>query len=135
MKELELVFEVLECCPYGVEALCFEDGGVIVFGTEVLDEDEAAAVFGGGRRVSVADVVGVLKGFDRAEEVGPGDGVDGVAELVVEVPDFLQNRFDFLDLHVPFHFIGGASDSTTQQSHRKTLAPPSNAKKRKKGNY
>ncbi|MED6142065.1 hypothetical protein PIB30_109852, partial [Stylosanthes scabra] len=55
MKELELVFEVLECSPYSVKALGFVEGGVIVFGTEVLDEDETNAVFGGGGGGEVTD--------------------------------------------------------------------------------
>lgn len=45
----------------------------------------------------------LLQGFDGVEEVSPRDRVDGVAQLVVEVPDLLQDRFDFVQLHVPFH--------------------------------
>lgn len=98
MKELELVFEVLERSPYSVKALGFVKGGIIVFGTEVLDEDETDAVFGGGGiigggggggEVTGANVVRVLKGFDGAKKVRPGNGVNSVAELVVKVPDFL----------------------------------------------
>ena len=53
MEELELVFEVLEGGPDGVEALGFADGGVavtvVVGGPEVLDENETGrAVIRGG---------------------------------------------------------------------------------------
>ena len=108
MEELELVFEVLEGGPDGVEALGFADGGVavtvVVGGPEVLDENETGrAVIRGG--VGKVRWRVVFEDFDGSEKVGSGDGVNGVAELVVEVPNFLHNRFDFLHLHIPFHFL------------------------------
>jgi len=105
MKELELVFEVLERSAYGVETLGFANGGVVIVvgRSEVLNKDETRAVSSGvsgrigkGRRV--------FEGFEGSEEVGSGNRVNCVAELVVEVPNFFENGFDFFHLHIPFHF-------------------------------
>lgn len=115
MEELELVFEVLEGGPDGVEALGFADGGVIVIvvvigdgeRSKVLDENETGGAVIGSGDGGVGKVRWrvVFEDFDGSEKVGSGDGVNGVAELVVEVPNFLHNRFDFLHLHIPFHFL------------------------------
>ena len=116
MEELELVFEVLEGGPDGVEALGFADGGVIVIvvvigdgeRSKVLDENETGGAVIGSGDGGVGKVrwrVVEFEGFDGSEKVGSGDGVNGVAELIVEVPNFLHNRFDFLHLHIPFHLL------------------------------
>jgi len=105
MKELELVFEVLERGPYSVETLGFANGGVVVVvgWSEVLNEDETRAVSSG-----VSGGIGkrrrVFEGFEGSEKVGSGNRVNCVAELVVEVPNFFENGFDFFHLHIPFHF-------------------------------
>lgn len=84
MEELELVFEVFEGGADGVEAPGLGDGGVDVGGAEFLGEYEAG---GGGGRIGIGFGD---QGFDGGEEMGSGDGEDGVAELVVDVPNLLQ---------------------------------------------
>lgn len=100
MEELELVFEVFEGGADGVEAPALGDGGVDVGGAEFLGEDEAGGGGGGRMGIGFGD-----QGFDGGEEMGSGDGEDGVAELVVEVPDLLQQRFDLIHLHLPHRII------------------------------
>lgn len=112
MEKFELVLEVLERGPYGVEAFGLLDGRVVVLvGPEVLHENEPGgpAIFLNGAvlvafaAVELLDLLGLPQGFDGVEEVSPRNRVDCIAQLVVKVPDFLQDRFDFLQLHVPFH--------------------------------
>lgn len=106
MKELELVFKILECGPNSVETLGFTNGGVVVVGG-VLNEDETRGVSSGvsggigkGRRV--------FEGFEGSEKVGSGNQVNCVAKLVVKVPNSFENGFDFFHLHIPFHFLSNS---------------------------
>lgn len=91
MEELELVFEVLECGPDAVEAPGLINGSLaipVLVGRKILDEDEAGGGFG-------------IEGFDGIEEMGSGDVEDGVTQLVVKIPDLLQQCLDLLHLHMP----------------------------------
>lgn len=112
MEEFELVLEVLEGGANGVQALGLEDRHVIVVDTELLDEDEsrpaALSIRIVVRRFLLpveAKLVGGFPGriLDRIEEMSPGNRVDGVAELVVQIPDFLEHGLNLVDLHFPFH--------------------------------
>lgn len=109
MEELELVLEVLEGGPDGVEAPRLRHHRFVLVGPEILDKHEPSPplTFPSGslhrhRRVLVF-AGGLAEGLDRFEEVGPGDCVDGVADLVVKVPDPLQQCLDLLHLHLPSH--------------------------------
>jgi len=116
MKELELVFEVLKRGPYGVETLGFAKGRVIIAvgRSKVLNKDETISSgvsgrIGKGRRV--------FEGFEGSKEVGSGNRVNCVAELVVKVPNFFENGFDFFHLHIPFHFrFQGKTETHTSQT-------------------
>lgn len=106
MENFKLVLEVLERGPNSIEALGFPNGGiVIVVETKVLDENKTSGpgngVVGGGSGGLLP--IGLSVKLDGAEEVSSGDGVNGVAKLVVQVPDLLQDSFDFVNLHFPFH--------------------------------
>lgn len=120
MKELELVFQILQSRADGVEALGLLHR--LIVDSELLDEHvptgRRPVVLGGGvgaeqlllvlllrllrrrwRRRRRLLLLRLPEGPDGAEEVRPRNGVDGVAELVVEVPDLLQNRLHLIDLH------------------------------------
>lgn len=111
MEEFELVLEVLEGGANGVQALGLENRHVIVVDPELLDEDESRPAALAVRVVVprlLLPVEAKLVGFpgrilDRIEEMSPGDRVDGVAELVVQIPDFLEHGLNLVDLHFPFH--------------------------------
>lgn len=120
MKELELVLEVLERGANGVEAPRLGHGRVPVHlrrrRPKILHEDEATlpvtATAAGvvpnplrrrRRRVDPGLLTGAgfAEGLDGFEEVGAGDRVDCVADLVVQIPDPLQHRLHLL--HLPSH--------------------------------
>ncbi|RWW44544.1 hypothetical protein BHE74_00049682 [Ensete ventricosum] len=105
MEELELVFEVLEGGSDGVETprLRRHRGAVLRSRQKIFGEHEPSlpvTAAGLRCRFQVAGV-GLGQGLDGAEEVGAREGVDGVADLVVEVPDPLQHLLDLL--HLPAH--------------------------------
>jgi hypothetical protein len=90
-KTLELVLEVLQRGADGVQAPVLlsqgRQGDDLVSAaraetqTPALDVHEAGGGCGGGGAAA-----------DSAQEVGAGEGVDGIADLVVEVPDGLQQH-------------------------------------------
>lgn len=113
MQELEVVLEVLERRPDGVQAPGLghrsRRGGqgrtAAVFLPESsssptsLDEDTPIPAAGAGAG-------GGARRRRGGEDVGGGDGEDGVAEAVVEVPDPLQNRLRVR--RVPSHHLAVA---------------------------
>lgn len=108
MKELKLVLEVLQRRADGVEApgLRYRGAFVLNFHPKILDVDEPTLPISltinlrSYQRRLVPSSAGVL---NQAEEVRARDSVDGVADLVMKVPDPLQNCFHLLHLHPPSH--------------------------------
>lgn len=108
MEVLKPVLEVLESGPDGVEALRLRHRRLVILRPESLHEHEAAATFSASSSVAAISCDPrlrldlILRGFGKGsggfEEMGPRYGVDGVADLVVEVTDPLQHR-----LHCPSH--------------------------------
>lgn len=100
MDELELVLEALEGGSDGIKPLGLGDGG-IVLEPELLHEDEPGPVVAGACLPGLvgAGVEGIVGLAEGLEEMGSGDGVDGIAELVVEVPYPLQHGLHLLQLH------------------------------------
>nr|GMC67100.1 uncharacterized protein LOC109165304 [Ipomoea batatas] len=121
MEEFKLVLEVFEGGSDGIEALSFMNRRRVIFliNSKLLHENEAGRLIvlpsgvlvGVGSRsllrtVVEVQIVGLSRLVDGVQEVSSGDGMDGVAELIVQIPDFLQHGFDlflFFDLHFPFH--------------------------------
>ncbi|KAH0449926.1 hypothetical protein IEQ34_020618 [Dendrobium chrysotoxum] len=93
--------------PDGVEAPCLSQGGVLIR-PETLNENVPTTSFiASVAQVSIRWMVLFLrrpgKILDGFQEVSSGDRMDGVANLVMEVPDPLQDCFDLFHLHLPFH--------------------------------
>lgn len=92
MEEFELVFKVLESGPNGIETLSLLDRRfVILFNRKVLDVNEAVLeiIVGIGKRFLLnggarnEEVGGISQSLDGGEKVSSGNGVNGVAELIV----------------------------------------------------
>ncbi|KAL0905989.1 hypothetical protein M5K25_024445 [Dendrobium thyrsiflorum] len=93
--------------PDGVEAPCLSQGGVLIR-PETLNENVPTTSFiASVSQVSIRWMVLLLRRpgeiLDGFQEVSSGDRMDGVANLVMEVPDPLQDCFDLFHLHLPFH--------------------------------
>lgn len=98
-KALELVLEVLERGADGVQA-----PGLLSEGRQRGDLVSAARAEAQTPALDVHEAGGGLvrgggAAADGAQEVGAGEGVDGVADLVVEVPDGLQHGLRLLGPH------------------------------------
>lgn len=121
MEELEMVLEVLEGGSDGVETprLRRHRGAVLRSRQKIFGEHEPSfpVTAARPRRRLHGAGVGLCQGLDGAEEVGAGEGVDGVADLVVEVPDPLHHRLDLL-LHLPPH------GEQEREGVRVSFAPP-----------
>lgn len=121
MEEFKLVLEVFEGGSDGIEALSFMNRRrvILLIDSKLLHKNEPgrlfilpSAVLVGVqprsllRAVVEVQIVGLARFVDGAQEVSSGDGMDGVTELIVQIPDFLQHGFNlflFIDLHFPFH--------------------------------
>lgn len=103
MEKLKLVFEVLKGGSDRVKALRLLNGGVVIVDGESLDEDITLSLFFDGTTVSLPLLRSGCR-FDGFEEVRARNQVNLVAKLVVQIPDFLKNGFDFFDLHFS-HFM------------------------------
>ena len=72
---------------------------------EVPDERGGASRVVSGSGTGGLRILGV--GFPEilggGEEVVSGNGVNSFTELIVKVPNLLEDNLDFLDFHVPFH--------------------------------
>nr|GMD82496.1 hypothetical protein BHE74_00049682 [Ipomoea batatas] len=129
--EFKLVLEVFEGGSDGIEALSFMNHRRVIFliKSKLLHENEAGRLIvlpsgvlvGVGSRsllraVVEVQIVGLARLVDGAQEVSSGDGMDGVAELIVQIPDFLQHGFDlflFFDFHFLFHGEGEQQNEET----------------------
>ena len=90
-----MVFEILEGRANRVEALSLKNGGLLV-PVVILDKDKAI----------VAGVMVVLE-IEGFGEMRSRNGVNGVTELVVQIPNLLENSFNLLNLHFKFHVLDG----------------------------
>lgn len=110
MEELELVFEILESGPNSIQALSLLNRLLIHIDPELLNEHKPRTSFalriivGGFPLPLEIEIIGFPgRIFDGVEEMRTRNGVNSVAELIVQIPYLLENDFNLVYLHLPYH--------------------------------